>query len=318
MNALRAIWFILSVALSASAAAQYPTKPVRLIVPFSAGSGADLSGRSVAGALSQTFGQQVLVENRAGADGQIAALEIKRSAPDGYTLFWGSASSLSAVPALRKVAPYDTVADFTPLALLGHFTFILCTHPSVPAATARELVAHLRANPGKLNYGGASMSSIIFMASLLAHTKTEMLLIPYKSEVNALPDLLSGALHAMFISPAVATAPLREGKLRAFATALSQRSALAPEVPTLPEAGYPLPSVSSWAGFFAPAGLPDDLAHRLALDINAALARADVREQHDRLGIMIRILPREQFAAFVKEQIVAWRDAIRAAKIPQE
>ena len=300
------------------AAAQYPSKPVRIIVPFPAGGAADISARSVALPLSQALGQPVMVDNKPGADGQIAALEVKRSAPDGYTIFWGSASSLSAVPAMRKVPPYDPVADFTPLSSLGSFTFILFTHPSVPVNTASELIAYLRANPGRLNYGSANVTSIVAMASLLVHTGTDMVHVPYKGEAQAIPDFVAGRVQAMFATTGPTLPQAKAGKLRALAVLLPERSSMAPEVPTIAEAGYPLVSISPWGGFFGPAGLPPEIAQRLSREINAALARPEVREQHDRIGVAIRIQPQEAFAAFVKEQLVVWRDAIRDAKIPQE
>ena len=306
------------VLLAGGATAQYPQKPVRIVVPFPAGGGADLSARSVAAPLAIALGQQVLVDNKPGADGQIAALEVKRAVPDGYTIYWGSAGSLSAVPAMRKVPPYDPIADFTPLASLGNFIFFLTVHPSVPAATAANLIAHLRANPGKLNFGSANVTSIVAMASLLVHTGTDMVHVPYKGEAQAIPDILAGRVQAMFATLGAAMPQAKEGKLRVLTALLPQRSSLAPEVPTMAEAGYPLVSIAPWAGFFAPAGLPPEIAQRLSREINAALARADVREQHDRIGVALRIQSQEAFGAFVREQLVAWRDAIRAAKIPQE
>ena len=308
----------LGLLLAGGAAAQFPQKPVRLVVPFPAGGGADLSARSVAAPLAQALGQPVIVENRAGADGQVAALEVKRSAADGYTIFWGSASSLSAVPAMRKTPPYDPIADFTPLASLGNFIFFLTVHPGVPAATAADFVAHLRANPGKLNYGSANVTSIVAMASLLVHSATDMVHVPYKGEAQAIPDLLAGRVQAMFSTLGATLPQARDGKLRPLAALLPQRSPVAPDVPTMAEAGYPLVSIAPWAGFFAPAGLPPEIAQRFSREINAALARTEVREQHDRIGVSLRITSREDFTRFVRDQLGAWRDAIRAAKIPQE
>jgi tripartite-type tricarboxylate transporter receptor subunit TctC len=312
------IAFLAGVLLAGAAAAQFPGKPIRLVVPFPAGGGADLSARSVAAPLAQALGQQVLIDNKPGADGQIAALEVKRAAPDGYTIFWGSASSLSAVPAMRKVPPYDAIADFTPLASLGNFIFLLTVHPSVPAATAGELVAHLRANPGKLNYGSANVTSIVAMASLLVHTGSDMVHVPYKGEAQAIPDFLAGRVQTMFSTLGPTVVQAKEGKLRPLAVLLPQRSSLAPEVPTMAEAGYPLVSIAPWAGFVGPAGMPVEIAQRFTRELNAALARPEVRDQHDKIGVSLRLMSQEAFAAFLREQLVTWRNAIRAAKLPQE
>lgn len=300
------------------ASAQYPQRPIRMLVPFVAGGPADVSARSIATALSQSMGQQVVVDNRPGADGQIAAQEAKRAAPDGYTIFLGSASALSAAPFLRKVPPYDPIADFTPLAALGNFTLFLVVHPSVPANTVEELVRHLRANPGKLNYASSNVTSIVAMSSLLSNSGTDMVHVPYKGEAPALPDLVSGRVQAMVVTLASAMPLAKEGKLRVLAALLPQRSALAPDVPTMAEAGYPVVAVAPWAGFVAPAGLPADITQRLSQEINAALQRPEVRQQQERIGVSLSIQSHDAFGAFMRAQLASWREAIRIAKLPQE
>ena len=304
--------------VASEAAAQYPSKPVRLIVPFPAGGAADISARSVALPLSQALGQPVVVDNKPGADGQIAALEVKRSAPDGTMIFWGSASSLSAVPALRKAPPYDPVADFTPISSLGYATFFLFTHASVPVATVKELIDYVRANPGKLNYGSANTTSIVAMAQLLASTNADMVHVPYKGEAQAIPDFIAGRVQAMFATPGPTLPQAREGRLRALAVLMPERSPMAPEVPTIVEAGYPLVSIAPWVGLFAPPNLPRALTQRLSREINAVLLRPDVREQHEKVGVAVRGSTPEALAQFVREQLETWGRTIREAKIPQE
>ena len=319
---MRAIRFVAACALGcfvASAAfAQFPSKALRLICPFPAGGPADISARSVAAALSNALGQPVIVDNKAGADGLIAAQEVKRSAPDGYTFFWGSSSSLSYVPATRKVPPYDPIADFTPLTQLGAATFFLTAHPSVNVTSAKQLIEHLKANPGKLSYGSANTTSIVLMAQLLVFTDSDAVHVPYKGEAQAIPDLAAGRIQFMYATPGPSLPLAKEGRLRSLAVALPQRSPLAPEVPTIAEAGYPLASISGWIGFLAPAGLPPEIAQRLARELNTVLAGPEVKAQHDRLGFAIRSSSPAEFAKFIKEQLEIWRRAVRDAKIPQE
>lgn len=319
MNMIRCLTTIAaSCLLACGAAAQYPSKPVKMIVPFPAGGGADITARSIAVPLSQSLGQAVVVDNRPGADGQIAALEVKRSPPDGHTIFWGSASSMSAVPALRKIPPYDPIADFTPISALGNFTFFLFVHSSVPVKTASELIDHVRANPGRLNYGSANVTSIVAMAQLLAHTNADMVHVPYKGEAQAIPDFIAGRVQAMFATPGPTLPQVKEGKLRVLAALLPQRSPMAPEVPTIAEAGYPLVSIAPWAGFFGPANLPREIAGRLSRELNAVLLRPEVREAHDKVGVVIRGSSPDEFAQFVKQQLEAWSRTIRDAKLPQD
>ena len=304
--------------VAAGALAQYPSKPLRLVCPFPAGGPADISSRNIAAALSNSLGQPVVVDNKAGADGLIAAQDVKRSPADGYTIFWGSASALSYVPAVRKVPPYDPLADFTALTQLGSATFFLTVHPSVKVSSARELIDYLKANPGKLNYGSANTTSIVAMAQLMAYTNSDAVHVPYKGEAQAIPDLAAGRVQFMYATPGTSLPLAREGRLRALAVMLPQRSALAPEVPTIAEAGYPLVSISPWIGFFAPPGLPPELTQRLARELNGVLAGPEVRAQHDRLGFQIRSSSPAELAQLVKEQLEVWRRAMRDAKIPQE
>jgi tripartite-type tricarboxylate transporter receptor subunit TctC len=304
--------------LSGVAAAQYPSKPLRLICPFPAGGPADISARNIAAALSNALGQPVIVDNKAGADGLIAAQEVKRSPADGYTIFWGSASSLSYVPVVRKQPPYDPLTDFTPLTQLGAATFILTVHPSVNVTSARQLIDYLKANPGKLSYGSANTTSILLMAQLMVFTNSDAVHVPYRGEAQAIPDLAAGRIQFMYATPGPSLPLVKEGRLRSLAMALPQRSALAPDVPTIAEAGYPLASISGWIGFVAPAGLPADITQRLARELNAVLAGPEVRAQHDRLGFAIRSSSPAEFAKFMKEQLEIWRSAVREAKIPHE
>ena len=300
------------------AQAQYPTKPIRIIVPFAAGGAGELGTRIVAQPLSQALGQPVIVETRPGADGQIAALETMRATADGYTIFAASGGAMFAIPALRKTSPYDPVADFTPISSFYTSTFFVFVHPSVPARSLGELIDYARTNPGKLSYGSGNMFSIVAMAQLLQQTRTSMVHVPYKGEGPAVLDFITGRIQVMLATPAALLAHLKEGKLRALATTLPQRSSILPDVPTFAEAGFPEPRLVPWGGFVGPAGLPRNVTERLSREINLILKRDDVREKLASLGSAGRGSSPEELAEFIKEQVVAWRQGIREAGIPQE
>jgi tripartite-type tricarboxylate transporter receptor subunit TctC len=293
------------------AAAQYPNKPVRVVVQFPAGGAADTITRVIAQPLAQALGQSVVVENRPGADGAIAADVVMKAAPDGYTLFMATSSAMSAVPAMRKAPPYDPVAAFTPITKVGTFSYFLFTHPSVPAKNVVELIDYIRANPGKLNYAGATTTGIMAAVQLASFAKLEMERIPYKGEGAATIDLVSGRVQLMFATPTNALGPAKEGRLRVLATLLPQRSALAPDVPTMAEANAPKLSIVPWAGFFGPAKLPPDIVARLNRELTAILKRPEVRELIERQAFDVQSSTPEELAAYTKEQVDVWKTAVR-------
>jgi tripartite-type tricarboxylate transporter receptor subunit TctC len=299
-------------------AAQYPAKPVRLLMPFPAGATADTVARIVAQPLSQVLGQPVLVDNKPGADGAIAAELTARSVPDGYTLFSAGNTPMLGVPTLRKNPPYDPVADFAPITSMVKYAFFLVMHPSVPAKTLPELIDHVRAKPGKFNYASGNINGILAAAQLMSLGKLEMVHVPYKGEVLAIPDLLSARVHMMFGTGGV-TAPLvKEGKLRALATLLPARSALFPDVPTIAEAGMPQLSVVIWQGLFGPAKMPKEIVDRLSREVHAILQRPAVREKLEKLGVEASGSTPEEFAAFLKQQLVDWGRAAHEAGMKPE
>jgi tripartite-type tricarboxylate transporter receptor subunit TctC len=300
------------------AQAQYPTKPIHIIVPFAAGGGGDLTARVIAQPLSQALGQPVIVDLKPGADGQIAALETMRATADGYTIFAASGGAMSAVPALRKTSPYDPLADFTPISSFYTASNFVLVHSSVPARSLGELIDYARTNPGKLSYGSGNTYSVVAMAQLLQQTRTNMVHVPYKGEGPAVLDFITGRIQVMVATPAATLVHLKEGKLRALATTLPQRSSILPDVPTFAEAGFPEPRLVGWSGFVGPAKLPRDVSERLSREINLVLKRDEVREQVAKLGFVVRGSSPEELAEFIKEQLVAWRQGIRDAGIPQE
>jgi len=300
---------------AAPAAAQYPNKPIHLIVPFPPGGAADLSARTVAIPLSQALGQPIIVENRPGADGAIAADAVIKAAPDGYTLFYGTNTALCGVPAMRKNPPYDPVTDFTPVSLVGTFGFFLFLHPGVPAKTLAELLDYVRANPGKLNYATGNSTSVLASARLKTQERLEMVEIPYKGDAPATADLVAGRVHLMIATPGTAVPFVKEGRLRALATLSAVRSPLLPDVPTSAEAGMPPLAIMPWAGLFGPAKMPKDIVERLAKETAVVIARPEVRERLERYAFDAKSSTPEELALFLKEQVDVWSRTARQVGI---
>jgi tripartite-type tricarboxylate transporter receptor subunit TctC len=309
---------LLLCALSGIATAQYPTKPIKIIVPFPGGSATDTISRILGASVSGAIGQPVLVENKAGADGAIAAGEVMRAAPDGYTLLMATNSPMSAVPALKKVPPYDPVSDFTPITDIGRYTFFIVVHPGVPAKTVSEFIHYARANPGKINYASGNTTGIVSAAFFASQAGIEMVHVPYKGEPQAITDLLAGRVHLLFASSSTSVPQIRDGKLRALATTLSRRSNLLPDVPTIAEAGMPQFQLTSWAGLFGPAKMPREIVERLNKEFGAAMQRPDVIAAMDTQAFLMLPSTPERLGAFVKEQMDSYRNVLRAAGVQPE
>ena len=313
--------FMSVVALSAIAplaAAQYPAKPLRVLVPFPGGSATDTITRILANSVSQSIGQPLVVENKAGADGAIAAGEVAKAAPDGYTLLMATNSPMSAVPAMKKQLPYDPVADFTPITDVGRYTFFLYVHPEAPAKTLAELIAHAKANPGKLNYATGNTTGIVSFAQINSLAGIDMVHVPYKGEPAAIADLVAGRVQLMLATPTTGLAQVKEGRLRALVTTLSKRSSLLPDVPTIAEAGMPQFSITSWAALFGPARLPREVVERLNREFVGAMARPEVQAAMDKQAFSLSPSSPEQLAQFVKEQLEGYRRILRAAGVQPE
>ena len=298
--------------------AQYPIKPVRVIVPFAAGSTTDVITRILTQPLQQRLGYTMVIDNRPGADGALAGDMVAKAPADGYTLLMATNSPLSAVPHLRKSLPYDAIRDFTPISMVGRFTFLLAVNAGVPARSLRELFDYAKANPGKLNYASGNTSSIVMTAMLNSLAGVKMMHVPYKSEPPAVVDLISGQVQVMVTSYATVAAHLREGRLRALALALNARSPLLPNVPTVAEAGMPKFSITPWAGVFSPARTPRAVVERLNREFNTVLKRADVRNQLDQQAFAAEGSTPEALDAWVKDQYRVWGAAMREAGIQPE
>src|SRR6266571_4138890 len=304
--------------ISIPATAQYPARPIRIVVPFPPGGGADAMARVVAQPLSKTLGQPVVVDNRPGADGAVAAELAAKSVPDGYTLLFAGSTQIVGVPTLRKNPPYDPVADFAPITSVGKFAFFLVVHPSVPAKTLSELIDYARANPGRLNYASSTLIDILAFAQLKSLANVDMVRVPYKGVAPAIPDLLSARVHLTFTTGNLAVPLVKEGRLRALATLLPERSSLLPNVPTIAEAGMPRLTLATWAGLFAPAKTPNEIVERLAREVNVILKRPEIRGQFEKQGFEPGGSTPGELGAFLKQQLIDWNSAARAAGLRPE
>jgi tripartite-type tricarboxylate transporter receptor subunit TctC len=316
---MKRIALMAALALCATAAlAQYPNRPVKFIVGFPPGGSADPTTRIIGQALQEQLGQPFVVENRPGADSAIAAQQVSKIEPDGYTLMFASNSAMTAAVALRKQPMYDPLKDFTPISMVGRATVFFYVHPSVPAKTLKEFVAHVKANPGKLNYGTGNPLSILYTAQLMNATGLDMLHVPYKGEGPLNPDIIAGRVHSSFLSTGSAVSNAKDGRLRPLAVLLDRRSPLLPDVPTIDEAGVPQVTVRQWAGVFGPPGLPREIVARLNKEVNAAVKRPDVIEKLQSYGYAPEGSTPERLLEINRADLALWREWVAKAGIPLE
>ena len=304
--------------LALPAAAQYPTKPIRMVIHFPVGGSTDLVARVLAQAMSESLGQPVVVENKLGADGAIAAAQVMQAPPDGYTIFIATNTPMMQVPLLHKNPPYDPVAAFTPISLVGRYTFVLVSTPSLPAKNMADFISYARANPGKINFATYSGASQLAYAQIVKTANVDMLRVPYKGEAPSVTDILGGQIHAVFATPTSTLSHIRDGKLRAYAVTTPTRSPLLPEVPTTIEAGLPPISVEFFAALFGPAKMPPEIAARLSKEMAAAIARPQIREQIDKQGFALAASTPQELGAFVKQQLAAWKQGFEDAGMKPE
>jgi tripartite-type tricarboxylate transporter receptor subunit TctC len=300
------------------AAQPYPSKPVRLVVPFPAGSATDSVARAFAQVLAPALGQPVVVDNKAGADGALAGQDVMRAPADGHTLLFGTNSPLAVAPAMKKNPPYDPLADFTPVVDIGRYTFFFVVHPSVPANTLGEFIAHAKANQGTLNYATGNTTGLVAMAQFAALAGTRMTHVPYKGEPQALTDLLAGRVQLMVVSAGTSVPHIRDGKLRALAVTLPARSAALPAVPTMAEAGLPQFSITSWAAVVGPARMPADVVERLNREFMAAMSKPEVLTVVERQAFALTGSTPARLGGFMKEQLDSYRATLKAAGIEPE
>jgi tripartite-type tricarboxylate transporter receptor subunit TctC len=297
---------------------QYPSRSIRFVVPFAAGSATDTLARVLGNQMSGALGQTILIENLAGGSGVIAALNVARSAPDGYSILVTSNTTHASNQSMLKSVPYDAVADFTPITKLGTITLALVGHPSVPATTVPELIAYAKANPGKLTFGAGSTSSRAAAELMKTMAGIDMLYVPYKSNPQVVTDLLGGQISLFFGDVSTSLPPVRAGRLKGFAVSSRKRTPLAPDLPTLNEAGLKGYDLTAWFAAFAPAKTPAPIIGKLNTAFRAALADKDVAAKLLAAGIEPAPSSPEELKAFVQSETGKWAKIVADAKIEPE
>ena len=293
----------------------YPAKPIRFVVPYPAGGPLDTVARLLGQKVSESAKQPVIVDNKPGAGGNIGADAVAKAPPDGYTILMGAVATHAINPTLYASMPYDSVRDFAPVTQVASTPNVLVVHPAVPASTVREFIAYAKSNPGKLNFGSGSTGSAGHLAGELFKSMAgvDMTHVPYKGAAPAMNDLIGGQIQLMFDNLASSLAQVRGGKIRALAVTTAQRSALAPELPTIAESGLPGFDISTWFGVFVPAGTPREVVDRLHAEFAKALAAPDIREKMLNLGAEPVASRPEEFAAYIRAEADKYARVIKAS-----
>jgi tripartite-type tricarboxylate transporter receptor subunit TctC len=313
------VLLVLGVAQPCTAAAVYPARPVRLIVPFGAGGSTDVIARVFAAKLSEVLGQTVVVDNRAGAAGLIGTESAAKAPPDGYTLFvYGINQAIS--PALHKKLPYDPVRSFAPISLYGKLPNILVVHPSVPVKSVKEFIAYAKASPGGMRYVSSGIGASPHLTMELFKTRNEIDLIhvPYKNMGQGILDLVGGHLQAMFANLPQQIPHIRAGRVRPLAVTSAKRAEQVPEVPTVMESGLPDFEVTVWQGVAVPAATPETIVTRLHGVMMKTLAAPDLRQRLAEQGVLASPTTREEFAAYIKSETARWAKVVKDSGVTPE
>lgn len=302
---------------SAASAQNYPTRNITLVLPFAAGSGTDTTTRLIGKEVASALGVSAIIDNKAGANGSIAASYVARSAPDGYTLFVTTNTTHSANPYLLKTMTYDPMKDFTPIARTGDLPFMLVLHPDVPAKNVSELIALAKKDPGKYSYASGSSSASVSGATFARLAGIDLLHVPYKSSPPALTDVIAGRVSMMFIDVPTGLPHVNAKALKALAVTTKRKSALLPELPTMDETvkGF---DITSWQGWLGPANMPKDMVTKLNAEIRKVIERPDIKGQLAERGMEAFSSTPEEFEAFLKEQLVLWEKLIADAGIEKQ
>lgn len=302
-------------------AQQYPNKPIRVVVPFPPGNASDVTARAMSDKLQQRLGQTLIVDNRAGAQGNIGVDAVAKAAPDGYTILVTSLSPIVITPSVSKNTPYDPVRDLAPVAMIGYTGMILVASAQFPAGNVKELVAYIKANPGKTTYAslGSGTLSMLAMEMFKRASGVEALHVPYKGSSQALTDLLGGQVTLMIDGMTSSYGQVKAGKLKALAIASQQRSSFAPNIPTMSESGIPGLAnfdIAGWVGVLAPAGTPKPVVDRLNAELNQIMQQPDFKERATTAGLeLYPPATPEQFGSFIKGELARYRETSKALHI---
>jgi len=308
---------IIGVALLSPAlrADDYPSRPITFTAVFGPGSASDTICRIIADKLGSALGQPVVVEDRPGADGAVAALYVHHATPDGYTLLMGTNSPLSADPFLHKDINYDPIKDFVPVTRVGSFTLMLVVDPKLPIHSVKELIDYAKANPGKLTYASGNTAGIVGMETVKRWAELSILHVPYKSTPPAIEDIIAGRVSMMFADFTTALPHVTAGTLRPLAVSRIKRSSLFPELPTMDEAGIKGFNMDAWAGLVAPAGTPPEVVKKLNVALRKVIDSPDVQAKFKNVGFEGFSSTPEELGAFMKAQLGEWGKMVKDANI---
>lgn len=303
-----------------AAAQAYPAKPVRIVIGLSAGGGTDVLTRIIAARLTESWGQNVVVENRPGASGFIAGELVAKSPPDGYTLIMGAQSGLAVAPALYGRAPYDTLKDFSPITLVGSTPLLMIVHPSFPTKTFGEFVAYAKKHGNQLTYGSGGVGSTPHMAGELLNSLLSIRMnhVPYKGESPAIADTLGGQIPIMFGNLSVVLPHVKSGKVRPLANTSANRSPLVPDIPTISESGFKGFAIATWYGLLGPAGMQPDVVTRIQREVARVANLPETREKLVGIGVEISANAPDQFAAYLRSEVARYAKLVKEANIKAE
>lgn len=310
--------FVLAAPFGVAAAADaYPSKFIRMIVPYSAGGTGDNIGRAVGAKMSESLGQQIIVDNKPGAGGNIGAEATVRSPPDGYTIVM-AATSLASNPSLQRNMTFDPVKDLAPVAECCEVPLVLVVHPSLPIRSVKEFVAYAKAHPGQLNFSSSGIGTTSHLAGELFKVLAgvDMTHIPYKADTQAIPDLLAGQVNSMFMFQTSALQLVKAGKLRALAVSTTKRSPLFPSLPTIAETGVKDYEISGWFGLFAPAGTPKEIVNKLSTAAIKAVESPELKERLLEQGAVPKTRGPHEFGTFFKGEVQKWAKVVKVGGLP--
>lgn len=306
---------VLSWSPDAAQAQAWPSKPIKFVLSFGPGSASDAISRILAQELTTQLGQPVVPIHKPGADGSLSGIEVQRSAPDGYTFLFGTNSALAMAVLLRKEPPYNVLSDFTPVAMVGLNTLYFAVNADVPAKTLPEFIAYVRANPGKLNVATGNTYAIAASGLLARRHGLSFETIPYKSEPDAIVDLISGRVHMMVATTTPVYGHVKNNKLRLLAGTTATRNPLWPDVPTMVEAGEPQHPFDPWFSLVGPAGLPADIVQRMNKEVGIALTKPEVREQLAKQGVIANLKSPQELGDYIKNQNEIWKEALKESGV---